>query len=313
MYRRVFCCFLYLALVSLAVFLLNCGGTTGARTSSPAQTSGATPQSSHVVIVLEENKSYKDVIGNSAMPFLNGLAQQYAYSTNYFANGANSLPNYFMMTTGQLVGDNNFQGTVSNDNVVRELTAAGKTWKVYAQSLPQAGYLGPSAPPYVKWHNPFVYFSDIVESQSQQSNVVPVPQFTTDLANNALPDYSFIVPDNAHNSHDCPPGMPTCSLEEALANADNWLRDNIGPLLNTSTFQQNGLLIIAYDESDENDTQRGGGHIPFVIAGPNVRRGYVSGTLYQHPSLLRLSLQTLGITTYPGAGASAPDMGEFFQ
>lgn len=313
MYRRVLCCLFYLALVGLAVFLLNCGGTTGERTSSPAQTPGATPQSSHVVIVLEENKPFSDVIGNSAMPFLNGLAQQYAYSSNYFANGANSLPNYFMITTGQLVGDNDFQGTVSDDNVVRKLTTAGKTWKVYAQSLPHTGYLGPSAPPYVKWHNPFVYFSDVVESQSQQGNVVPFTQFAADLANNALPDYSFIVPDNANNSHDCPPGMQTCSHEETLANSDNWLRDNIGPLLQSSAFQQNGLLIITYDESDESDTQKGGGHIPFVIAGPRVKRGYVSDTSYQHQSLLRLSLEALGITTYPGAGASAPDMSEFFQ
>jgi len=31
---------------------------------------------------------------------------------------------------------------VSMDNVVRELVAAGKTWKAYAESLPSVGYLG---------------------------------------------------------------------------------------------------------------------------------------------------------------------------
>jgi acid phosphatase len=303
---------LYTFVIVVAGLLPSCGGTSGTRSAS-TQAQGAIPLSSHVVIVLEENKAYSEVIGNPVMPFLSGLGRQYAIGANYFATGRESLPNYFMLTAGQPVGDNTFSGVVTDDNVVRELTAAGKTWKVYAQSLPHAGYLGENVSPYVKRHNPFVYFSDVVNNATQQANVVPFTQFAVDLANNALPNYSFIVPDNFNNSHDCPPGMQTCSLEQTLANADNWLSDNIGPLLNSSAFQQNGLLVIVFDESNESDTQLGGGHVPLVIAGPRVKRGFVSNTLFQHPSLLRLSLETLGISTIPGDGASAPEMGEFFQ
>jgi acid phosphatase len=305
-------CLLYTTAIVLAGLLLSCGGTTGSRSAS-TQAQGSIPLSSHVVIVLEENKAYSEVIGNAAMPFLNGLAQQYAYSTNYFATGPESAPNYFMLTVGQPVGNNTFSGVVTDDNVVRELTAAGKSWKVYAQSLPQTGYLGASVPPYLKWHNPFVYLSDVVEDAVQQANVVPFSQFATDLANNALPDYTFIVPDIYNNSHNCPAGMKTCTLAQNLGNADNWLKENIGPLLNNSGFQDNGLLIITYDESEASDRQLGGGHVALVIAGPRVKRGFVSKTMFQHPSVLRLSMETLGISTIPGQGASAPDMGEFFQ
>lgn len=296
-------------LLALAALLSNCGGTG----TSITRISNVVPQSSHVFIVLEENKAFSEVIGNDAMPFLNDLGQRYAIAANYFATGPESLPNYFMLTVGKSIGNNEFSGTVTDDNVVRRLIAAGKTWKVYAQSLPQAGYIGGDVPPYLKRHNPFVYFSDVVNDPAQQANVVPFSQFAADLAANTLPDYVFIVPDIFNDSHSCPSGMQTCTLAQNLGNADTWLKDNIGPLLNSNAFQQDGLLMILYDESEQSDRQLGGGHVALVMAGPRVKRGFISNTQFQHPSVLRLSLQTLGITSVPGAGADAPDMGEFFQ
>ena len=65
------------------------------------------------------------------------------------------IGNYFIMTTGLAYStDDNFNGIVPIDNVVRELTAASKSWKVYAQSLPQQGYLGGDVYPYLRRHNP---------------------------------------------------------------------------------------------------------------------------------------------------------------
>src|SRR5215470_11350593 len=63
----------------------------------------AVPQAGHVVVVVEENHSYSSVIGNSAMPYLNSLANQYGLATQYFANTHPSIPNYFWLTTGQYV------------------------------------------------------------------------------------------------------------------------------------------------------------------------------------------------------------------
>jgi hypothetical protein len=47
--------------------------------------------------------------------------------------------------------------------------------------------------------------------------------------------------------------------------------------------------------------------------GPQIKSGYRSSTFYQHQSTLRLVLSTLGIKSFPGAAAPAPDMGEFFK
>ena len=124
----------------------GCGGlssASGPRPGPPPPSSGSVPQFGHVVMVVEENHSYSEVIGNSAMPYLNSLASQYGLATQYFANTHPSIGNYFMLTTGQLVtNDDGFTGTVGVDNIVRDLIAAGKTWKSYAESIPSTGYIG---------------------------------------------------------------------------------------------------------------------------------------------------------------------------
>src|SRR5205823_3311539 len=125
-----------------------------------------------------------EVIGSSSMPYLNSLASQYGLATNFYANAHPSAPNYFMLTTGQPVTfDDSYEQTVKADNVVRELVAKGKTWKSYAEALPSVGYLGTDVYPYIQHHNPFVFFSEVVNSTAQQNNIVPFTQFATDLAN----------------------------------------------------------------------------------------------------------------------------------
>ena len=42
--------------------------------------------------------------------------------------------------------DDSFSGPVSQDNIVRELIAAGKSWKSYAEGLPSVGYTGLTLP-----------------------------------------------------------------------------------------------------------------------------------------------------------------------
>src|SRR5262249_35887590 len=124
-----------------------------------------------------------------------------------------------------------FGGAVTQDNVVRALTNAGKTWKVYAESLPSAGYLGGDIGAYVRRHNPFVYLSDVQQSSPQAGNVVPFSQLASDIANNALPDYGFIAPNVNDDAHDCPSGMTTCTDAQQLAAADQWLSADVAPLL----------------------------------------------------------------------------------
>lgn len=296
-----------LAALVCAGLEVGCGGH-----ASPPPPSPSIPFVTHVFILVNENHGYSAVIGNSGMPYTNSLAQQYALATQYYANTHPSLPNYFMLTTGNLVTNTDlFTGTVTSDNVTRAVTAAGKSWKAYIESLPNPGYLGPTVVPYDKVHNPFSYISDVLNSSSQAGNVVPFTQLATDIQNNTLPNYAMIIPDLTDDAHDCPNEAPQCADSDKLAQADSWLQNNIAPLINSSAFADS-ILIYTWDESDVSDIANGGGRVATVLIGSSVKRGYQSTTLYQHQSTLRLVMELLGITDLPGAAATAPDMGEFF-
>ena len=237
------------------------------------------------------------------MPYLNGLANQYALATQYYADTHPSIGNYFMFTTGQiLTNDDGYTGTVSVDNLVRHLVAAGKTWKSYAEDLPQVGYTGSDSGAYVEHHNPFSYFSDVRNSSAQQQSLVPFTQFAADLGSGKLPDFSFVTPNLNDDAHD-----------GTLGQADSWLQQNIGPVLASSQFQNGGLLIVVFDEAEDTDANHGGGRVAMIMAGPTAKTGFQSSTLYQHENLLKTITNYMGIDGNIGAAGSASAMTEFFK
>jgi acid phosphatase len=267
----------------------------------PAPSSGG-PRFNHVFIVVEENTDYANVIGSVSMPYLNSLAQQYGVATQYYADTHPSIGNYFMLATGQIVTNNDsYSSIVSVDNVVRELVAAGKTWKSYAEDLPSVGFTGATSGGYARKHNVFALLSDVANDPRQVTNLVPFTQFATDLANGTLPDYSNIVPNLCNDAHDCP-----------LSTADAWLKNHIDPLIKSAQFQRDGLLLILFDEAG-GDPSHGGGRVAWIAVSGKSKPGYQSTSLYQHASTLRLSLKVLGVTAYPSSAATARDMDEFFN
>jgi len=290
-----------LAVIGLRTLALvvGCSGTESFPTNPSASTP---PQFSHVVIVLEENTDYKNVIGSASMPYLNTLAQQYGLATQYYADTHPSIGNYFMLVVGDTItNDDSYSQIVTEDNIVRELLAAGKTWKSYAEGLPSAGYTGGNVGAYARRHNVFALLSDVVDDTAQVKNLVPFSQFAADLANDGLPNYSFVVPNVCDDAHSCP-----------LSTADNWLRTNIDPLIRSPTFQQNGLLIITFDESGFTDDTYGGGRVVWVAVSAKSKRRFQSTTRYQHESTLRLSAEALGLKVLPNHAGTAPAMNEFF-
>lgn len=311
-----------------ALLLTSCGGTsTSSSTTSPGSNSSnpgsvatpATPppssgaQQASVVIVLEENHGFEDVIGNSAMPYLNSLAQQGALATQYYADAHPSIPNYLELTTGATeTFDDNFSGAISDDNLAREIVAAGKSWKTYQDEIPSGGYLGGDSGNYIKHHNPFAYLSDVVNDPSQTARIVPFTQFAADLNGNALPAYSFVVPSRIHDAHSCPTGT-TCTDTDLLSQADQWLKTNIAPLLSNSKFQNGGLLLIVFDEASLIDIRHGGGHVALIAAGPKAKAGVQSTAFYQHENTLKTICQALLLPTCPGAGASASPESDMIQ
>jgi phosphatidylinositol-3-phosphatase len=272
------------------------------------------PRSNHVVIVVEENHSLSQVIGNPAMPYFNFLARSYAQASQMYANTHPSIGNYFELTTGQIITNNDAtNATVSADNIVRHLLTLGKTWKGYAENLPAVGYVGGDVFPYARHHFPVSYFSDVVNSRVQRLNLVPFSHFPSDLANNHLPDFSLVIPNIQDDAHNCPAGLVTCTDAQELAAADHWLKQHIAPLIANPAFKTDGILIILFDEGNFSDTAHGGGHIATIVIGPKVRRGFKSKVFYQHQNVLRTILVALGARTFPGAASSAVSMADVFH
>jgi uncharacterized repeat protein (TIGR01451 family) len=262
------------------------------------------PPVNHVFVIMEENHSYSEIIGSRAMPYLQSLADQYGLATNYYANTHPSIGNYFMLTTGQIItNDDKYTSTVFDDNIVRHLRANGKTWREYTENLPYAGYVGADGGGYDQHHNPLSYFSDVRSSTEQLQNLVPFTQLAVDMAAGQLPNYGFIVPTDAHNGH-----------EGTSLAADQWLQTNIGPLTNDPQFQTDGLLLIIFDEGRGTDTANGGGQVVWVAVGPSVQTGYTSSILYQHQNTLKTVCDLLGIGSFSApslATHTLPSMVEF--
>jgi acid phosphatase len=247
------------------------------------------------------------------MPYLNSLATAHGLAANYFADAHPSIPNYFMLTTGNLeTFDDSFTGIITDNNIVRALNGATKSWKAYVESLPSTGYTGPNTGTYLKRHNPFAYLSDVTGSATQASNMVPFSQLSGDLAAGTLANFVYILPNSQDDAHDCPGGGTTCTDDQKLAAADSWLKANIDPLINSPKFG-NSVLFITFDESVTTDVTDGGGQVMTVLVGPHVKPAFRSSTMYQHQSLLRTVLELLKVSDMPGASAVSNSMGEFFQ
>ena len=274
------------------------------------------PRFGHVFIVVEENTNYSSVVGSPNMPYLNFLINKDGLATKYYADTHPSIGNYFALTTGQILtnddSDTPSSFPVSADNIIRELNNAGKTWRDYVESLPSVGYLGGNSGNYYVRHNPIAYFTDVNCGTSpcrlQAQQMVPFTHFAPDLANNTLPQYSFIVPNGCDDAHNC-----------SLSTADNWLKNNLDPLITSALFQKDGLLIIVFDENSSTGTScptsstNCGGQVACVIVSPLIKSaGYKSSLSYNHESALRLMAQGLGLTTFPGRSSSANNMSDFF-
>jgi acid phosphatase len=272
--------------------------------SAPVPT---TPRSNHVVLVMEENQSYSTVVGDSAWPHLNHLIATGALATHYYADTHPSIGNYFMLTTGQiLTNDDNSTTVYSVDNIARRMLSSSVAFRVYAEDIAR-GYLGGNTGLYLIRHNPFAMLSDVADSATVANQVLwPFTQLTTDLNANALPAFTNIVPDVDDDAHNGTPQQ-----------ADSWLQTNVvTPLSANPAFQPggDGVLIIDFDEAATSDTTHGGGHIAAILWGPGVRAGYqqTSSTVYQHESMLATMMELLNLPNPPGNAANAPLMNEFF-
>lgn len=244
---------------------------------------GQIPRPDHIVIVIEENKSYRQIIGNRAAQYLNQLARDGALFTNSFAITYPSQPNYLALFSGSTHGvtDNRCPVYVTGDNLASELRKKGLSFGVYSESMPSVGYEGcfTSDNYYARKHNPAVNW--------QSNNIppevnMPFDMFPSDYTK--LPTVSMVIPNQINDMHDGP------TISDKITQGDVWLKNNLDSYVQWAQ-KNNSLLIITWDEDDS----RSNNHIPTIFIGPMVKRGTYNKRI-DHYNVLRTIEEMYGLS-----------------
>lgn len=255
-----------------------------------AETPASLPRPAHVVVVMEENHSYSEIIGSSQAPYINTLASEGALFTDSHAITHPSEPNYLAIFSGSTHGlkTDNCPLTFSGSNLGHQLISAGKSFKGYSEGLPSAGSTVCTSGEYARKHAPWTDFTDLSSSVNQ-----PFTAFPTTYSN--LPTISFVIPNLLDDMHD-----------GTIQQADSWLQNHLSGYVNWAKTH-NSLLIITWDEDDDSS----GNKIPTIFVGPMVKPGEYSEYI-SHYYVLR-TLEAMYGLSYLGSAGSAKTITDVWQ
>jgi len=262
---------------------------TPASSPSSARAAGQAPRYAHIVVVIEENHSYPEIIGSPAAPYINALARHGALFTNAHAVSHPSEPNYMALFAGSTFGIAGDPCPVdaSGPSLASELTAAGYSYASFSESMPFPGYEGCSSGEYARKHNPAANVAGLPPTVNKT-----FAQFPADYAK--LPTVSFVAPNLLDDMHD-----------GTITRGDRWLKAHFGRYV-TWAAAHDSLLILTWDENDGGP----GNQIATVFAGAHVRPGRYGRGL-THYGVLRTIEQAYGLKPLRASAAAAPVTGVF--
>jgi hypothetical protein len=269
------------------------------------------PRFQHVFVVMMENESYSDVIGNVAQaPFINSLLPSGSVLTDMYAEVHPSDPNYLALSGGSTFGilgnplERDRTLRISALNIADLVESSGQTWKGYAQSangpcdLTNHGY-------YYLDDLPFAYYQDIGSNRARcRVHIVPQSQLDADLhQTSTTPNFAWV---DANDYFDMEQG--------GISAGDQWLRNLVTLIRQSPAWrEQASLLIITWDE-DHWDGQRPAQLIPTILLGSRyVRAGYASTDRYSHYSVLRTVEAALGLGSLTPNDEYAPPLNDVFS
>lgn len=222
------------------------------------------PRPDHIVIVVEENKSFAQIIGNPDAPYINALVKRGVLFTNAYGITHPSQPNYLALFSGTTrgIGSDACPLELSGENLASALITNGLSFSSYAESMPEAGYEGCMYGAYMRKHNPTADWKELAAFNQ------PFSEFPQDFAK--LPTVSLVVPDQRNDMHD-----------GSIAQGDAWLAQHIEPYAQW-VMTHNSLLIVTWDEDDGSQ----GNHVATLMLGAMVKSGR-SAQRISHYTLLR--------------------------
>jgi phospholipase C len=206
-------------------------------TDAAAATQAAVPRYEHIFLIIEENKSYGQILGeHSIAPNLNRLAREYGQASEFYAEVHPSEGNYVAMLGGDTFGihdDDAFyckpkthdtwcskssssgyaDHTITAPSLAEQLEAQKLTWKAYLESIPEPGsdavrwptqdqpVKGVPAEIYAVKHNGFMNFKRVQDDPHRAQKIVGFDALKRDLASGTMPNYAHIVPNQCNDMH----------------------------------------------------------------------------------------------------------------
>ncbi|HVE43238.1 MAG TPA: alkaline phosphatase family protein [Planctomycetota bacterium] len=261
------------------------------------------PRPDHVVLVIEENKSYSEIIGNPSAPYINSLANLGASFTSSYAVTHPSQPNYLALFSGSTQGVTDdvvpaAGSPYTTANLGAELVAKGFTFGGYSETMPSVGFTGGSAGTassgtYQRKHNPWVNWQGTGPNQLSPSVNMPYAgYFPSDFSH--LPTVSIVIPNQLDDMHD-----------GSVAQGDAWLQANFDSYIQWAKTH-NSLFILTFDEDDFTPANQ----ITTIFVGPMVKTGQYSDVV-NHYTLLRTLEDLYGLSHAGAAAAATPITGSW--
>jgi hypothetical protein len=272
--------------------------------ADPPPWSANLPKYDHILIVVEENKDFGQIIGNGAAQYINKLASEGVSFTHMFAEEHHSEGNYFWLFSGsnQNVG---FKDEIPNrkfttSNLGEQLIHKQLSFKGYSEDLPAIGSEIKSAPPYARKHVPWVSFDNLPKGTTvETSSNLRFVDFPSDFSK--LPTIAFVIPNLNNDMHDG-------SIEAGSL----WLLQKIDPYYRWAKTN-NSLLIVTFDENSgategltdpAASSDRKQNRIVTIFAGARVKANFPATKSMTHVNILRTIEAMYGLSK---SGAQQPN------
>lgn len=274
-----------------------------ATAASLPRTASGVPRFSHIYLIVMENREYGAIVGNSKAPYINSLIAGYGLATNYHAITHPSQPNYFALFAGRTFGirDNRVHNITAR-NLTNQLRDKGRTWRVYAQNVPDGCYKGKAALGgvdlvglpgwYVRKHEPAISFTNISRHPLRCARITQLSSFSPTAA-----DFQLIIPNMSNDMHD-----------GTISQGDAFLEAFVPRITADPAFAES-LLLITWEEGTTN--RGGGGRVATIVVSPEAKQGFRSSISHDHYSLLRTIQRAWGLGCLNHTCGSN-DLREFF-
>jgi phosphatidylinositol-3-phosphatase len=248
----------------------------------PSARAGQLPRPDHVVVVIEENRGYEQIMDKlNINSYIQALAMRGVVFTQSYGVTHPSQPNYLALFSGVTHGitNNACPNSFDSDNLATRLLDKGLSFASFAEALPNVGDVTCISGAYHRKHNPVSNWQGTRVAAELNKRFADFPQ---DFSK--LPTISFVIPDQDNDMHD-----------GSFEAADDWLKTRIAPYADWA-MEHNSLLILTWDE----DNYQADNHIVTILVGPMVKTGK-SAQRINHYSVLRTLLDFYDL---PALGAS---------